>query len=140
MDAILDKVLISVGSTIVLSLLSLLFSSVRTAIFFKRTEYDLFYTRGTGPCEWDIQWEGFRLTIATDSVSNDYLKNVVARRNKRKDASLGDLEPENRFIPLFDNEIQLKLESIVRKQQGNAADYVARFVFRRRRLHKVALK
>lgn len=140
MDPLFEKVLISVGSTLCLSLLSLLFSSVRMAIFFKSTTHDFLYVRGSGACEWDIQWEGFRLTIVVDSVSNDYLKNVVVRRNKRKDAVLGNLEPMNSFLPLFDNEIQLKLESIVRKQQGAAADYVTRFSFRRRRLHQVSIK
>jgi hypothetical protein len=140
MDPIAEKILTSVGSALILSLLSLLFSSVRTALFFKQAEYDLTYKRGTGPCEWDIQWEGFRLTIATATVSNDYLKSVVFRRNKRKDVALNDLEPSNSFIPLFDNEIQVKLESIVRKQQGEAADYAVRFVFRRRRLRQLSLK
>jgi hypothetical protein len=133
MNPILEKVLISVSSTLTLSLLALLFSSVRTALFFRRVEYDFTYKRGTGSCEWDIQWEGFRLTIAAKSVSNDYLENVVFRRNKRKDTTFNDLEPSNSFIPLFDNEIQVKLDSIIRKQQGDVADYVVRFVFRRRR-------
>lgn len=133
MNPILEKVLISIASTFTLSLLALLFASVRSALFFKRVEYDFTYKRGTGSCEWDVQWEGFRLTIAAESVSNDHLKNVVFRRNKRKDTTFNDLEPSDSFTLLFGNEIQVKLNSIIRKQQANEAEYILRFVFRRRR-------
>lgn len=135
MNPILEKVLIAVASTFTLSLLSLAFASVRSALFFKRVEYDFTYIRGSGACEWDVEWEDFRLTIEVESVSNDHLKNVVFKRNKRKEFLVSELEPSDEFIPLFKNEIQVKINSIVRKQQGNAADYLLRFVFRRRRFH-----
>jgi hypothetical protein len=133
MSPLAQEILISIVSTVTLSLLTLLFASVRSALFFKAVEYDFTYKRGTGPCEWDIQWEGFRLTIAAEKVSNDYLEKVIFRRNKRKDTPPEALEPSDSFVPLFKNEIQVKLNSIIRKEQGNDAEYILRFVFRRRR-------
>ena len=63
MEGVLEKVAVSVGSALVLALLTLLSSKVRSALFYKRVEYDLSYVKGMGSVEWDIEWEGFRLTI-----------------------------------------------------------------------------
>jgi hypothetical protein len=134
MNEVLQKVIISVASTLALSLLTLLFSSVRTALFYKRVEYDFDYEGETGPCDWDIQWEDYRLTISADDVSNDFMHNVTFRRNKRRDEPVGNLEAKERFIHLFGGEIQVKLNSIVRKmQKGQSNKYLLRFVIRRRR-------
>ena len=74
MDQIFEKIIISVVTTIVIALLSLLFRSVREALFYKRLEYDFHYTKGMGlPVLWDIQWEDYRLTISTEDVSNDLI-------------------------------------------------------------------
>ena len=133
MNSILENTIIAVISASVLSLLTLLFASVRSFIFYKRVEYDFTYKRGSGSCEWDVQWEDFRLTIAAESVSNTHISKVVFRRNKRKDTNPEDLEPSDKFLSLFDKEIQVKVNSIVRRQQINDADYILRFVFRRRK-------
>jgi hypothetical protein len=136
MNDILQKVIIAVASTLTLSLLALFFSAVRNALFYKRVEYDFDYEAKTGHCDWDIQWDDYRLTISADDVSNDVVHNVVIRRNKRRDEPLGNLEAKDDFSSLFAGEIQFKLNSIVRKMQsGHANKYLLRFVFRRRRLH-----
>lgn len=136
MNDVLQKVIIAVASTLTLSLLTLFFAAVRNALFYKRVEYDFDYEAKTGHCDWDIQWDDYRLTISADDVSNDAMHNVVVRRNKRRDESLGELEAKDDFAPLFGGEIQFKLNSIVRKMQsGQPNKYLLRFVFRRRRLH-----
>lgn len=136
MNDILQKVIIAVASTVTLSLLALFFSAVRNALFYKRVEYDFDYEAKTGHCDWDIQWDDYRLTISADDVSNDAMHNVIIRRNKRRDEPIGELEAKDDFMSLFGGEIQFKLSSIVRKMQsGHNNKYLLKFAFRRRRLH-----
>ena len=107
----------------------------RDFIFFKRVEYELLYEGGSGSVEWDIQWEDERLTIKVTDVSNDYLAGVEFRRNKRAPTTIGELSCEDTFQPLFKGRIQMKLNSIVRRniEASDQKDYLLRFVFRRRR-------
>jgi hypothetical protein len=132
-ETILARVLISITATLALALLSLLFASVRTALFYKKVEYDFSYTKGMGRARWDIQWEGFRLSISVVDVSNDYLKEAEFRRNKRMPEKMEELGPSEKFTPLFDGAIQVKLNSIVRREVASGSEYKLRFVFRRRR-------
>ena len=138
MNPIVEKVLISVGSGLVLALLSLLFQRVRTALFYKRVEYDLIFTKpesegGLSQCSWDIQWEDYRLTLKIGDISNDKLENVTLIRNKGKQVTYDVLVTSERFTPVFDNEIYFKLNSIIRAWPPvGPKTYILRFVFRRR--------
>ena len=132
MSEIGQKIVVSVVSAIAVALLTLLSSKVRSALFYKRVEYDLAYSKGLGPVQWDIEWEGFRLTISADDVSNDRLDNVKVERNERSPFVLSRLEPSDTFRSLFNGEIEMKLNSIVRRKANSEIDYVLRFVFRRR--------
>jgi hypothetical protein len=139
MDPILEKVVISVASALALSLLALLFASVRNALFYKRVEYDFLYTKPGGggvstKGQWDIQWEDYRLTVTVEDVSNDKLQSVSFIRNKGKQENFNVLVTSDSFEPLFKKEIYFKLNSIVRaKTPAGPASYTLRFVFRRRR-------
>jgi hypothetical protein len=139
MSELLQKILISVGSTVALAALSLLFKSVRNALFYKRVDYDL-------PCErpsnappftsvWDIHWEDYRLTFEAGDISDDKIRNVKFEKLGGKTETVSELFPSDTFRHLFQGEIQIKLNSIVRHKPatGNRV-YTLRMVFRRRRL------
>src|SRR4051812_22743481 len=113
---ILGKIAVTVGTAIVLGLFTLLSTKVRSSLFFKRVEYELTYTKGLGPVQWDIEWEGFRLTINAEDVSGDCMKKLKIHRNRRNTFELDCLEPSDRFRKLFDGEIEMKLNSIVRRR------------------------
>ena len=139
MSEILEKILISVGSAVALAALSLFFRSVRNALFYKRVEYDL-------PCErpsttspftsvWDIHWEDYRLTVEAGDISDDKIRNVKFEKLGGKTETVPELFPSDTFRTLFEGEVQMKLNSIVRHKPatGNRV-YTLRMVFRRRRL------
>jgi hypothetical protein len=139
MDQIPGEILIAVATTLTVSLLALLFSSVRNALFYKRVEYDFIYIkpndRGLSKeCQWDIQWEDYRLTVAVGDVSNDKLEEVTFIRNKGKQVKFEVLVTSESFEPLFNKEIYFKINSIIRVSPPEGqTSYILRFVFRRRR-------
>ena len=139
MSELLQKILISVGSTIAIAALTLLFKSVRTAIFYNRVVYDLPCERPSNAspfaCAWDIHWEDYRLTFEAGDISDDKVRNVKFERHGGKNESVPELFPSDKFRSLFDGQLQVKLNSIIRHKPatGNRV-YVLRMVFRRRRL------
>lgn len=137
MDDIPQKVLVSIVTTLAVGLVSLSFKGVRNALLYFRVEYDLDYEKGSGPCEWDINWEDYRLTISVNDVSNDRLEGVSVRRNKKQNQDFKEIFPSDKFQALFDKEIFLKINSIIRRSQtqgeSHLAKYFIRLVLRRRR-------
>jgi len=130
---VLTKVLISVISTVTLAALSLLFESVRNALFYYRVEYELNYKKNTGLCEWDINWEDYRLTLVVADVSNDKLKGVKFIRNERQTEEEAAVFVSEKFKPLFNKEVFYKIRSIVRKKQEEKCSYSIKLVLRRKR-------
>jgi hypothetical protein len=139
MGQIPNEILIAVATTLTVSLLTLLFSSVRNALFYKRVEYDFIYTKPndknlSNECQWDIQWEDYRLTVAVGDVSNDKLEVVTFIRNQGKQVKFDILITSESFEPLFNKEIYFKINSIIRvRPPEGQRSYILRFVFRRRR-------
>jgi hypothetical protein len=139
MSDLVQKILISVGSTMAIAALTLIFKSVRAAVFFKRVEYDLPCERpgSSSPfsSEWDIHWEDYRLTFKARDISDDKIKDVRFEKLGGKTEPVAELFPSDTYRPLFGGEIQVKLNSIVRHRPttGNRS-YTLRMVFRRRRL------
>jgi hypothetical protein len=136
-DEVLQKVLVSIATGLTLALLSLSFESVRNALLYYRVEYDLEYDKDSGPCEWDINWEDYRLTISVKDVSNDRLEEVTFRRNKKHNQDFKEVFPSDKFQSLFDKEIYMKVNSIIRRSQTQGDKYIAKYfirlVLRRRR-------
>ena len=139
MNDVLSKVLISVATTGTLALLTLLFRSVRTALFYNRLEYDFPCERARGEspfsCSWDIHWEDYRLTFAAGDISDDNIKNATFEKFGGKKETIAELFPSDSFRPLFGGEIQMKVNSIIRFESASGSKiYTLRMVFRRRRL------
>jgi hypothetical protein len=134
---IVTEVLKVVASAITVGLLGLLSRPVRGLLFFRRTEYDFDYDAQDGAATWDIQWEDFRLTIKVEDVHNDHLDKVTFLKNKVKPGEQLDvLKVSDKFHKLFDGDIELKLNSVIRvKSKSSTAPkrYILRFVLRRRR-------
>ena len=139
MNEILQDILIAVGSTVALAALSLLFRSVRNAVFYKRVGYDLSCERPSNAspfaCVWNIHWEDYRLTFEAGDISDDKIRNVTFKKLGGRTETVSELFPSDTFQSLFKGEIQVKLNSIVRYKpaSGNRV-YILRMVFRRRRL------
>lgn len=137
LDPILYGVLQALAPALTLALLGLFSGPVRALLFFRRTEYDFDYDAQQGGAIWDIQWEDFRLTIKVGAVHNDHLEKVKFLKNKVEPGeSLDVVKVSDKFPHLFDNDIQLKLNSVIRvlSQSPTAPKrYVLRFVLRRRR-------
>ena len=145
MPTLIENLLISVASVFLLSLLALLFESIRATLFYKRTEYDLMHytwrVLSTDPGEsqtWEIQWEDHRLTLSVARVENHRLEGVIFTRNNANEEKFEALTTSDSFKPLFEKELYFKLHSIIYTRscddvgKGNAT-YTLRFVFRRRR-------
>ena len=139
MDEITQKIIVSVGSGVTLAALSLLFRSVRNAVFYNRVEYDLLCERKSNKppftSTWDIHWEDYRLTIKAGDISDDKIKDVKFTKYGDRTEPVDKLFPSDTFINLFKGEIQMKLNSIIRHSppEGNRV-YTLRIVFRRRKL------
>jgi len=138
MNDVLQKVLISVATTGTLALLTLLFRSVRMALFYKRVEYDFLCERAPGQsqftCSWNINWEDYRLEFQAGDISNDKIENATFKKFGGKTQTIAELFPSDSFVPLFSGEIQMKLNSIIRCDPASGSKvYTLRMVFRRRR-------
>jgi hypothetical protein len=132
-NEILQKVLVSVITALTLGSLTLLFESVRNALFYFRVEYDLDYEKDSGHCEWDFTWEDYRLTLSVEDVSEDRLKTVKFTRLKKQNEDIPEVFTKDEFSPLFNKEIFFKVKSIVRKKQENNGSYTIKLVLRRKR-------
>jgi len=75
------KVLGSLLSTAFLAALAMTSRSIRNALFYTRHESGFDYTSSWQSCAWDIQWEGFRVTIEAEGVHNDYIEKVTIKKN-----------------------------------------------------------
>jgi hypothetical protein len=139
MSELLQKILVSVGATISIAALTLLFKGVRSTLFFKRVEYELSCERPSTASPltstWDIHWEDYRLTFEAGDISDDKIKNVKFEKLGGKSEQVAELFPTDTFRPLFGGEIQMKLGSIVRhKPAEGSRTYTLRMAFRRRSL------
>jgi hypothetical protein len=139
MNDVLQKVLISLATTGTLALLTLLFRSVRTALFYNRVDFDFICERASGQspftCLWDINWEDYRLTFEAGDISNDKIKDVTFEKFGGKKEAIPEIFPSDSFRPLFGGEIQMKVNSITRFEPPSGPKvYTLRLVFRRRRL------
>src|SRR5438093_1920192 len=112
MSDVLQNVLISLATTGTIAVLSLFFRSVRSALFYKRVEYDLPCERASGEspftCLWDIHWEDYRLTFRAGDISDNAIKEATFRKLGGKKETVQELFPSDAFLPLFDGEIQMK--------------------------------
>ena len=127
---------------IVVAVLGLITPQIRNAVFYKRAEYDFEYDKNVDilPCVWDIQWEGNRLTIeVAKDISNDKIEGVTFVKDEVPPGETVTLmRPSDSFRPLFDKELYVKLNSIIRfKSGGHGRKYTLRFVLRRKILRKI---
>jgi hypothetical protein len=113
---------------------------VRTALLYRRIEYDFEYESGQGTTSWDIQWEDFRLTIDVEGVHNDYIEVVTFKKNHESPGDAAKpMKPSSEFRELFHKQIYVKLTQIVRtttrqsELDKRAASYILHFVLRRRK-------
>lgn len=139
MSDALQKILISIVTTGTLAVLTLVYGSVRTALWYKRVEYDLECERASGQspftCSWDIHWEDYRLTFNAGDISENRIKVANFEKLGGKKHNIPELFPSDNFLSLFDGEIQMKLNSIIRfKPASGPRKYTLRLVFRRHRL------
>jgi hypothetical protein len=138
MNALLQKILISVATAAVLGILTLLRRSIWNALFYQRVEYDLSCKRASGQSPftgtWDIHWEDYRLTFKAGDISDNRIKDATFEKLGGKSENVQELFPSDAFRPLFDSEIQMKLNSIIRFEPASGPrEYTLRLVFRRRR-------
>jgi len=121
---------------IVVAVIGLLTPQIRNAIFYKRTEYDFEYLKDSDskPSIWDIHWEGRRLTIKVGDISNDKIDDVIfIKDEKMASQSIDRMVPSEKFQPLFDKELYVKLNSIIRYTPATGErKYILRFVIRRK--------
>jgi hypothetical protein len=128
-------VLTSLIAAGILAALAATSRTVRTALFYARHEFELGYTSGWDSCEWDIQWEGFRLTVEAQGVHNDYIETVIIKKNgENPGVTIAPLKTSDSFQSIEGWPVQFKLNSIVRTRPvAGGRVYRLFFVFRRRR-------
>lgn len=134
--SILIDILKAVVPGLVVAIFGLLTPQIRNAVFYRRTEYDFEYLDKTnaGPCKWDIQWEKIRLTIKVDDISNNRIDGVTFLKDEvPHGAPLAKMYPSEKFQSLFDKELYVKLNSIIRfTPSSGERKYILRFVLRRK--------
>ena len=114
--------------------LALSWKAIRTALLYVRHEVELDYDKRWRDCSWDIQWEGYRITLATDEVSNDKVDRLVVQVNDGPSETFAPLQTSDSFETLKRSQVQMKLNSIIRtKTSEDDRRYRLFFVFRRRR-------
>jgi hypothetical protein len=138
MNEIVQKIIVTLGSALGVGVLTLFFESVRSALLWRRVQYDLSCTRKSGvkpfPCSWDITWEDFGLTFKAGDISNDHIDNIAVKLFTGGSESIAQLLPRDSFKPLFDKKLWVKISAIIRRDlPGADSEYTLRLVFRRRR-------
>jgi hypothetical protein len=134
---IIAKVVASIASAAVLTVLAFFWRAIHDALFFTRVEYDLPAERG--PSErpfsrtWDITWQEQRLTFEAGDISIDHVAGAVFKMEFQGPETFDRLFPKDKFRPLFRNKLQVKINSIVRRSGGSSKSYLLRLVLRRRR-------
>lgn len=125
----------SVLTTTLLVGLGLLWKPIRYAILYKRHEFEFEYDSDFRGCEWDVQWEGFRLTISVQDVHNEHLQGVlIKKQNENPGTRYDTLEVSDAFHRIPNWPLQFKVSSIVRTNPGTGVrEYLVYFVIRRRR-------
>ena len=76
------RIVASVITGAVVAGVAMLSKTFRQALLYKRHEFVLEYDSDFLGCEWDIQWEGLRLTFNVGNVHNEHLERVVVKRNE----------------------------------------------------------
>jgi hypothetical protein len=129
------KIGVSLLTTLLIFLLTLLSKQVRQFLFYKRHQFEFEYGDDFRGCEYDVQWEGFRLTFEVGEVHNDYLSNVVIKRDAVNPGTAYEkLRVSNKFIEIPELSLHFKLNSIVRiKPQTGVKEFQIYFVLKRRR-------
>lgn len=134
LQTIQDDVIVGLITAAALSILALTQRAVRTALFYTRHEIDLDYDSARNTCDWDIQWENFRITLRASDVSNNKVHDFQIRVNERENEVIRELYPSDKFLKGPSTKLQFKLLSIVRtKPAATGRRYRLFFVFRRRR-------
>jgi hypothetical protein len=126
---------ISLLTTLIIFVISLVSKRVRQFLFYKRHEFEFEYDSDFRGCEYDVQWEELRLTFEVGEAHNDYLSNVVIKRNAVNPGKTYDKLPvSNGFEKIQEWNLHFKLYSIVRtKPQTGIKEYQIYFVLKRRR-------
>jgi hypothetical protein len=126
---------ISLITSLILFLTTLLFKRVRQFLFYKRHEFEFEYDSDFRGCEYDVQWEDLRLTFEIGEVHNDYLSNVIVKRNAANPGkSFDKLGVSNKYNEISDWRLHFKLNSIVRtKPQSGIREYQIYIILKRRR-------
>lgn len=129
------EVLTSLVAAGILVLIGMLFRSVRNFVLYQLHEYEFEYDSDFQGCEWDVQWEGARVTIVVKDVHNEHLERVTIKKNGENPGQHYDvLRVSDRFHAVGDLPMQIKLSSIVRTKPGTGVrEYTVFFVIRRRR-------
>ncbi len=136
--AIFEKILVSVASTLGIAALSLCFRSIRTAIFYNRIEYDLSCQKNNAQsqlsCTWDIHWADYGLTFIAVEIAHDKIKDVTFAKLGGKNEKISEIFPSDTYKSLFDGEIQIRINSIIRQSPTSGVKtYMLRLAFRKRR-------
>ena len=120
----------------IVGLLALFSRTIRHAIYYRRTEFELSYEKGMGPCKWDIQWEGLRFGIEVTNVHNEYLEKVTLRKqDERPGVEFGHWSVSDAFKQVPGWRLYVKLQSIVRLTIANGPNhYTVHLVVRRPRI------
>ncbi|HYT75578.1 MAG TPA: hypothetical protein VEL79_12560 [Vicinamibacterales bacterium] len=130
-----DRVIESLLTGLVVAALALAFRSVRQFLLYRRHEFDFSYDPSWTSCEWDIQWEGFRLTIQAVGVHNDYIEQVIIKKQGANPGqTFARLEVSDAFHRVAGWPLYFKLNSITRARPSSGSkSYHLYFVLRRRR-------
>jgi hypothetical protein len=86
-------------------------------------------------CEWDVQWEDLRVTIAAQAVHNDHVEGLTLKtQDKNPGDALGDVTPSDKLLAASGPpKWFLKLSTIVRAMTGAARTYTLYIVVFRSR-------
>jgi len=107
---------------------------IRNFLLYQRTQYDFIYAGDQGQTQWDIQWEGYRLTIKIREVHNNFIEDVTVIENDTPPGkTFPTLNATDKFESLFDGKLQFKLNTVIRAIPAKGSKtYILRFVLRHR--------
>jgi len=130
-----EKAALSMLTAGAVALVSLLSRTVRDAVFYKRYEFVLDYEPEWGMCQWNIQWDRFKVSIDGSGVRKEYIKTVIVKIDGTSPGrTFEKLEVSDTFYQLERLPVALKLNSIVRTRTEPGKDsYKLAWVLRRRR-------
>lgn len=125
----------SLAAALVIFFVGILVPSVRTYLFYKTYRFEFEYDDDFGNVQWDVQWEGRKISVMSPKVHSEYLETVtVLVNNERPELELGNMNVGAEFKRIGKKPMYLRIANIARmKPERGITEHLIHIEFKLRK-------